>query len=190
MESLFIPVLLGTVRQGRQSEHVAKLIVSHIEATHPEIRTQLFDPRDMDLPPDDEGTVLAERNSAWRDAVLRADGLIIVSPEYNHAFPGSLKDALDVVLKEYIHKAVGLVGVSASWSGGARAIESLVPVVRELGLAVTFSDLYFPKVQDSFDESGAPKDDKVYDRIDGFLEELIWMAKTLAWGRKNIPGKY
>lgn len=187
---LFIPIILGTVRQGRESEKVVQLIIAHIKTQYPTIETVIFDPRKMDLPPDNEGTDLAERNADWRDAMLRADGLIIVTPEYNHGYPGSLKRALDVLLKEYIHKAVGLVGVSSGWTGGIRVVESLLPVVGELGLVPTFSDLYFPRVQDIFKEDGSPKDEGVYSRIDGFLSELVWMAQTLSWGRKNLPSKF
>jgi NAD(P)H-dependent FMN reductase len=43
----------------------------------------------------------------------RADAIVVVSPEYNHSFPGLLKHVLDSCLKEYIHKAAGVVGVSA-----------------------------------------------------------------------------
>lgn len=186
---LFIPVLLGTSRQGRESEKVAQLIHDHI-AKNPKIETQLFDPRTMHLPQDDENGGIKEQNKEWKETIIRADGLIVVSPEYNHAYPGSLKRALDLLLPEYIHKAVGLVGVSAGGWGGVRAIEQLVQVVRELGLAVTFSDLYFPKVQDAFDDNDKPKDEKVYKRIDDFMTELIWMASALKWGRENLPSKH
>jgi NAD(P)H-dependent FMN reductase len=64
-------------------------------------------------------------------------------PEYNHSFPGLLKHVLDTNLKEYIHKAVGVCGVSAGPFGGARMIESLLPVLRELGLVTIFWDVYF-----------------------------------------------
>jgi len=189
-EQLVIPILLGTVRQGRESEKVARLILGHIQANYPEIETVLVDPRDLFLPNDDEGTDLADHNPFWRDLIIRSDGLIIVTPEYNHSFPGSLKRALDVLLKEYIHKAVGLVGVSSSWTGGLRVIEALLPVARELGLAPTFTDLNFPRAQEAFNEDGTPKDEKTYARIDGFLTELIWMSKTLRYGRENLPSKY
>jgi len=186
-KKLFIPILLGTVRKGRQSENVANLLLKKMEE-HPEIETKLFDPKEMDLPMDDEGgyTGLKEKNPEYRDAIVRADGLVVVSPEYNHGYPGSLKRALDILLKEYIHKAVGLVGVSAGGFGGVRVIEQLVQVVRELGLAVTFKDLYFSKVQDMFDESGNLTDESANERIDGFLTELVWMSKTMKWGRENL----
>ena len=57
----------------------------------------------------------------------RADAIVIVVPEYNHSFPGLLKHVLDSCLKEYIHKAVGVVGVSAGPFGGARVIQHLLP---------------------------------------------------------------
>ena len=188
-EKLFIPVLLGTNREGRHSEKVARLVLGEMEK-HAEIKTQLFDVRDFKLPDDDYGQALKDQFPEYRDAIIAADGLVIVSPEYNHGYPGRLKDVLDLLLREYVHKAVGLVGVSAQVWGGVRVIESLVPVVRELGLAVTFTDLNFPKVQNAFDEEGKPVDTGVFERIDGFLTELIWMAKTLKWGRENISSKY
>ena len=110
--------------------------------------------RDFDLPRDDYGTEIGERFPEWRDAIIRADGLVIVTPEYNHGYSGALKSVLDLLLKEYIHKAVAFVGVSAGPWGGTRVIEACVPMVRELGLAVTFSDLNFPLVKSKFDENG------------------------------------
>lgn len=190
-KKLFIPILLGTIRQGRESERVANYLLKRVEA-HPEIETKLFDPRNLNFPMNDEGQELKNlpKNTEYRDAILRADGLIIVSPEYNHGYPGSLKMTLDMLLEEYIHRAVGLCGVSAGGFGGTRVIEKLVGVVRELGLSVTFVDLNFSRVWDAFDKNGEPKDPKTNERVDAFLEELIWMARTLRWGRENLPSKH
>jgi NAD(P)H-dependent FMN reductase len=101
-----------------------------------------------------------------------------------------LKSVLDLLLKEYIHKAVAFVGVSAGPWGGTRVIEASVPMVRELGLAVTFTDLNFPSVKSKFDEHGQLLDPAYDKRVRGFLDELVWMAKTLRWGRENLPSKY
>lgn len=188
-KKLFIPILLGTMRQGRQSEKVAHLLLKRVRE-HPEIETMLFDTCEMNLSIDDEGQALKEKNQEYRDAIIKADGLIIVAPEYNHGYPGSLKMALDVLLKEYIHKAVAICGVSAGGFGGARMIEQLVGVVRELGLQVTFTDLTFSKVDEVFDSQGNLKDESYQKHIDAFLEELVWMAKTLRWGRENVQSKY
>lgn len=186
---LFIPIILGTNRKGRQSENVAKLLYEKMSG-HAEIETKLIDVKDFNFPVDDYGTALKDKFPEYRDAILRADGLVIVSPEYNHGYPGALKSLLDAALPEYIHKAVGLVGVSSGPWGGTRVIESLVPVMRELGLAVTFTDLHFPKIQDFFDGEGSPKDESYNKRINEFLTELLWMSKTLGWGRKSLPSKY
>lgn len=186
---LYLPLLLGTTRKDRESEKVARWVFSKMNARD-EIETTLFDVRDFELPPDDYGTALGKDFPEWRDAIIRADGLVIVTPEYNHGYPGTLKSVLDLLLKEYVHKAVALVGVSAGPFGGTRVIESLLPVVRELGLAVCFRDLHFPRVADKFDEAAQLLDDAYDSRVQGFLEELIWMATTLRWGRENVPSKY
>jgi len=186
---LFIPVLLGTPRKARESEHVASWVFSKI-GEREEIDSQLFDVRDFDLPHDHYGMEMADRFPEWRDAVIRADGLVIVTPEYNHGYPGALKSVLDLLLKEYIHKAVAFVGVSAGPWGGTRVIEACVPMVRELGLAVTFTDLNFPQVAGKFDSDGKLLDPAYEKRVQAFLDELVWMATTLRWGRENVPSKF
>lgn len=186
---LFIPILLGTNRQGRKSEHVAKWVFGQMQKRD-EIETEFFDVRDFDLPNDDYGTEIGENFPEWRDAIIRADALVIVTPEYNHGYPGVLKSVLDLLLKEYIHKAVALVGVSAQVWGGTRVIEACVPMVRELGLAVTFADLNFPQVQNKFDTEGNLLDDAYEKRAKDFLDELVWMSKTLKWGRENVASKF
>ena len=186
---LSIPVLLGTPRKARASENVARWLHSKM-LERADIEPEFFDVRDFDLPRDHYGTEIGNRFPEWRDAIIRADGLIIVTPEYNHGYPGALKSVLDLLLKEYIHKAVALVGVSAGPWGGTRVIEACVPMVRELGLAVTFTDLNFPSAESKFDENGDLLDHAYEKRVDGFLDELVWMATTLKWGRENVPSKY
>jgi NAD(P)H-dependent FMN reductase len=156
----------------------------------PEIQTRLFDVAEFALPQDDYGQEIKDRFPEWREAIIQADGLVIVTPEYNHGYPGALKAVLDLLLKEYIHKAVGLVGVSAGPWGGTRVIESMVPMARELGLAVTFTDLNFPKVQTVFDAEGKLLDPAFVQRAAAFLDELVWMSRALKWGRANLPSKY
>lgn len=186
---LFIPTLLGTPRKNRESEDVASWVCSKMRERD-DIETQLFDVCEFDLPHDHYGQEIKDQFPEWRDAIIRADGLVIVTPEYNHGYPGSLKSVLDLLLKEYIHKAVAFVGVSSQVWGGTRVIEALVPMVRELGLAVTFTDLNFPRVGDKFDEAGKLLDDAYEDRVKAFIDELVWMATTLRWGRANVSSKY
>lgn len=188
-KSLYIPVLLGTPRKNRESGNVANWICGKMRERD-DIETQLFDVCDFHLPYDHYGQEIKDQFPEWRDAIIRADGLVIVTPEYNHGYPGSLKSVLDLLLKEYIHKAVAFVGVSAGPWGGTRVIEACVPMVRELGLAVTFSDLNFPSIGSKFDDEGNLLDATYDQRITGFLDELVWMAATLRWGRNNLSSKY
>ena len=186
---MFLPIILGTNRKDRKSVFVAEWLHGEMEK-RAEIETHLFDVKDFALPQDDYGTGIKDAFPEWRDAIIRADGLVIVTPEYNHGYPGALKSVLDLLLKEYIHKAVALVGVSAGTFGGTRVIESLVPMVRELGLAVTFADLNFPKVQEKFDQNGVLLDSAYEKRVKDFLDELVWMSRALKWGRENLPSKH
>ena len=187
---VFLPILMGTNRKDRASEAIARWVFGKMQERGEDIETEFFDVRDFDLPRDDYGTSLGDDFPEWRDAIIRADGLVIVTPEYNHGYPGILKSVLDLLLKEYIHKAVALVGVSAGPWGGTRVIEACVPMVRELGLAVTFSDLNFPQAQNKFDENGKLLDEAYENRVTGFLDELVWMSRTLKWGRENLPSKF
>ena len=189
MDKLLLPVLLGTNRKNRNSVFPARWLIGEMQK-RPEIQTRLFDAAEFALPHDDYGQGLKDLFPEWRDTIIKADGLVIVSPEYNHGYPGVLKAVLDLLLKEYIHKAVAFVGVSAGPWGGTRVIEAMVPMVRELGLAVTFTDLHFPVVQKSFDSEGKLLNQGFEQRAKEFLDELVWMSRALKWGRENLPSKY
>ncbi len=181
---LFIPVLLGTVRKGRVSEHVARFVSSQV-AARSGVETELIDIASLSMPIDDAGESI--KDSGFAAKMERMDGLVIVSPEYNHGYPGLLKHVLDSCLKEYVHKAVGIVGVSAGPIGGARGVQGLLPVMRELGLVNIFWDVYFSGAHKLFDESGNLKDTTAWTpRVDKFLNELIWMAKVMRHGREEI----
>src|SRR6476661_3030508 len=181
---LFIPVIIGTARQGGQGENVARFIFDEGKKRG-DIETELIDVRKLPLRLDDAGEQM--KDTAFSAAIDRCDGIIIVTPEYNHGYPGLLKHALDMNLKEYIHKAVGICGVSAGTFGGARVIEAILPVVRELGLVTIFEDVNFGNVQTVFDEQGRLLDQRYVRRVNKFLNELIWMARVLRHGRENIP---
>src|SRR6202171_972977 len=181
--SLFIPMIRGTARQGRESEHVAQLVFEQTKK-RAQVETELIDVRKLPLRLDDAGEQM--KDPAFSSTIERCDGVIIVTPEYNHGYPGLLKHALDMNLKEYIHKAVGICGVSAGAIGGARVIENLLPVMRELGLVTIFEDVNFGKVGTLFDERGALLDDNYVGRVNKFLDELIWMARVLRNGRENV----
>ena len=180
---LFIPVILGTVRRGRMSLPVATLMVGEL-ARRPGIETELIDVARLPLRVDDAGE--ATKDPGFASRMNRADALVVVSPEYNHGYSGLLKHVLDSCLAEYVHKAVGIVGVSAGPFGGTRGIQDLLPVLRELGLVTIFWDVNFSNVQTVFDSSGTLRDQAYLPRTDKFLKELVWMARTLRHGREHV----
>jgi len=180
---LSIPVILGTTRKGRMSAHAARFMVEQIERRQ-DVTTDLIDLSKLPAPIDDAGESI--KDPAFAEKMTMADALVLVTPEYNHSFPGLLKHVLDSCLKEYIHKAAGIVGVSAGPFGGARAIQDFLPVIRELGLVNIFWDVNFGNVATVFDASGKLLDEAFIKRTDKFLDELVWMAKTLRYGRDNI----
>jgi len=181
--SLYIPVILGTTRMGCMSNHVARVVADELNK-RPGIETELIDIAKLPLPTNDAGEAI--KHTDFSVDMDRADALVVVSPEYNHGYPGLLKHVLDSCLKEYIHKAVGIVGVSAGPFGGTRVIQNLLPVMRELGLVTIFWDVNFSSVQKAFDQQGILADQSYIHRIDKFLQELMWMARTLRYGREQV----
>jgi NAD(P)H-dependent FMN reductase len=180
---IFIPVILGTARRGRASENVARFVLEEVKKREG-VETELVDIREIPLSAQDEGEAI--KDTKFAETVARADALLLVVPEYNHGYPGLLKHVLDTNLKEYIHKAAGVCGVSAGGFGGTRMIENLLPVLRELGLVTIFWDGNFSGAHRLFDVDGKLLDQSYVKRMDQFLKELIWMAKTLRHGRENI----
>jgi NAD(P)H-dependent FMN reductase len=181
---LSIPVILGTGRKGRMSAHAARFVHGALQKRDTVV-TELIDVASLPLSLDENGEGTAD--PAFSASMRRADALVLVVPEYNHAMPGLLKHVLDSCLTEYIHKAAGIVAVSAGPFGGTRVIESSLPVLRELGLVTIFWDVNVGSVGKVFDQNGALLDPALVRRTDKFLAELIWMARSLRHGRENIP---
>jgi NAD(P)H-dependent FMN reductase len=165
------------------SVHAAKFVFAEIQKRQG-VTTELIDIAELNPPVDDAGEQI--KDERFSTAMQRADAIVIVSPEYNHSFPGLLKHVLDSCLKEYVHKAAGIVGVSAGIFGGARMIENFQPVLRELGLVSTFWDVNFGNIGKVFDSNGQLLDQAYVRRTEKFINELIWMAKVLRHGRDNI----
>ena len=185
MNDLFIPLILGTVRQGRMSEPIAKFILEQV-LQYQGVETELIDIRKLPIPLIDAGP--NAKIPGFSEVVQRADGLIIVTPEYNHTYPGLLKHVLDLNYKEYLHKAVGICSVSAGSFGGVRAVEALLPTLKAFGLGTIVTDLNFGNVERIVDESGHLIEPETYiRRFKRFMTELVWLTKTLKYGRENFP---
>lgn len=182
-DTIVIAVLIGTSRQQRLS-HLAAHYVADFGAKQPGVETVLVDPVDFTFPGD--GNDPEGKDPRYTAIVERADAFFVIIPEYNHSFPGSLKRMLDSELAAYNHKPIAMAGVSSGGWGGVRAVESLVPAVRETGLVVMSWDVYFPRIQDIFNEQGVMGNQFTahYEKnLQQLYNELLWFARLLKQGR-------
>jgi len=171
---MYIPIILGTARQGRESEKVARFVLGEAKAAG--IGTELLDARDF-VPPATDNSKTSPQAKTLAAAISKADAIIIVSPEYNHGYPGELKLMLDLLYEEYAGKPLGIVGVSAGPFGGTRMVEQLRLVAIELRMIPIRDALHFPNVRDCFDAKGRPKDVAYSERARKFLDTLAGHAK-------------
>lgn len=168
----FIPIILGTAREGRKSENVAKFVLS--EAKKYGFKTELIDVKDYTTPATQ--TMKKFLKDKISSTIRRSDGLIIVSPEYNHGYPGELKIFLDNFYTEYFYKPLGICGVSMGSLGGARMTEQLRLVAVELHLIPIREAVYFSSVKTLFNEKGVMQDNSYQERLQTMFKELELIA--------------
>lgn len=183
MQDLKVVIIIGTSRKDRESIKVTRLI-EKVTKDFDGFKAKILDPVEFNFSENDLEPTRSDPN--YKKMIEEADALLVVIPEYNHAYPAIIKRVLDSEYGVYLHKPVALAGVSSGPWGGVRAVESILPVLRTLGLVISRTDLHFPNVQNLFDEQGNLKDEKYVQRIEKALEELLWLAKTLNWGKKNL----
>ncbi|MBI3231553.1 MAG: NAD(P)H-dependent oxidoreductase [Candidatus Doudnabacteria bacterium] len=182
---LNIPVVLGSVREKRNSYFPAKLMLEKVKGFGAE--TQLVDFKETPLPFFDspltpsamKGVYPYKNVQLWSEVATAADGFIIVTPEYNHGYPAIVKNALDWLYKEFEKKPFGLVGVSDGSYGGARAIEQLRPIIENFGAFAIRETVNFTKAPSMFDESGNLIEVVYLKRIDNFLQNLFSFAEVM-----------
>ncbi len=188
MTKLQLVIIHGTKRNNNKSQYVAR----HIERkarTSGDWDVTFVDPNDLNLPFD--GNDPEGKDPKFTAITAKADAFFLVTPEYNHSFPSTLKRILDSELQNYIHKAVAVAGVSSGRYAGVRAVAALAEVLRELGLVMTFHDVLVGDSYNAYDEeTGEPKHDYIDPAIDAALTELKWMARTLKHGRDSYPNKH
>ena len=190
MVKLYIPVILGTVRKGRFSEFAAALVHQALRSVS-EVETKLIDIRELPFDFADEGE--SQKDENFSEEMSRADGYVIVTPEYNRSYPGSLKHALDTNYKEYRYKPAGLCGVSSGKVGGARAINALLPVLKIYGMYVIRPEIYFASIQEAYDSKGNAVDPELIEgyqkQIPAFISELLRVAGQMKALRTNLKSK-
>jgi NAD(P)H-dependent FMN reductase len=177
--TITIAIIAGTIREGRESIKAAHY-VAELGRRLDGVEVLFADPKEFYFAGD--GNKEGTHDSRYTEIVERADAFFIVTPEYNHSFPGSLKRMLDSEYSAYFHKPVALAGVSNGPWGGVRVCEALLPVCHRLGLVNILPEVYFPKVQDIFDENGAIHEEfkAMYEQnIAKSYDELLWFARAI-----------
>lgn len=191
---LNIPVILGSVREGRKSEAPAKYIVQKIISAGHE--SQLVDFKELPLPFFDSALLPVQLKGKyphsniqkWSEITYKADAFVMLTPEYNHGYSAVLKNALDWLYLEFDHKPVALAGASSGILGGARAIEQLRPVLENFSMYAIRETVVFGSVQNVFDETGKLLDESFNKKIDGMLKSLIQSAEIMkAYPRAQMP---
>ena len=181
--SLVIAVLAGTNREQRLSINAARY-VAEIGRTYENVEIIFIDPKEFYFPGD--GNDPEGKDPRYGEIVTKADAYFIVTPEYNHSIPGTLKRMLDSEYGPYYRKPVALAGASNGPWGGVRVCEALLPVCHRLGMVNILPELYFPKVQDIFTDNGDMNDQfkEMYEQnTRKAYDELIWFARTLKAAR-------
>lgn len=179
-KQVYIPVVLGTGREKRLSETVAKVVFDIVRSMDG-VKTTFVDVRDYAT---DVTTRVKDAETKtgkkWRNLVSRADGLLIVSPEYNHGYPGELKMLLDQLYKEYWGMTMGIVGVSDGSLGGARMIEQLRQVAVALHMTPMGHDVRVTDIADVMEMKGVEKvlRDRYEDRVKSLVEEMVGRSST------------
>jgi NAD(P)H-dependent FMN reductase len=165
-----ILVIIGTARADSMTVQVAPLIINQLkDRTDCEITVI-----DVAHYPQTHTLGLSqEQSDAYSTAVARADGVVIISPEYNHSFPGELKMLLDAADDEYAKKPIGICGVSSGPFGGARMIQSLKPILTQLGMVPIIHNVHISHV-DQVVNNGNWREPKIWqDRIHAMIQEMF-----------------
>lgn len=176
-----IVVVCGASREHRKSIFAANIIVEELQKTG--VSVDLVDLKVLEMPFVQEETgfykgVFPHKNvQIWSEKAKAADAFVIVTPEYNHGYPGVLKNALDWLYSEFDKKPVGLVGVSSGLVGGARVIEQLREIAGNFGMYDIKETVMVRNSHQTFSESGELLDDSWLKQLPKFIDSLLWAAK-------------
>lgn len=198
---LNVKILLGSTREGRAADLVVPWLLRRTEA-QPSFAVEVLDLREWALPMFAETihTIGDFRDPTysqplirqWNDSISAADGLVIVTPEYNHSVPATLKNALDSLFFSFAlrNKPVGVVGYSGGAVGGARAVEHLAHVLIEAEAVPLRNTVLIPAVHSAFDDAGNINDVGTSHALDIMLEDLAWWGDILREARSTslAPG--
>ncbi|WP_280267909.1 NADPH-dependent FMN reductase [Nocardia wallacei] len=181
---LRLAVITASIRDGRFGPTVGSWFATHA-ATHEDLVVDHIDLADHPLP-----SVLSEHPEPAMDEVTRrldaADAFVVVTPEYNHSFPASLKALIDWHYTQWQAKPVGFVSYGGM-GGGLRAVEQLRLVFAELHATTVRDTVSFHNAWDKFADNGTPLDSGAEGAAKGMLDQLVWWAHTLRDARTSRP---
>jgi azobenzene reductase len=173
-----ITMIAGSNRKNATSTQLLSYIAKKLKQL--DVHVEMIDLRHLPLPlfsPDDKEI---HPNAAYlRQTVKDADGLIFATPEYHGSLSGVLKNALDYLNSDLVS---GKVVLSISSAGGPLAISSLThlqTIVRNLHGINCPEWISLGYDAHSFDEEGIPTNEKIIQRVDNSLQQLLMMTKKL-----------
>jgi NAD(P)H-dependent FMN reductase len=179
---LKIQIILGSTREGRFGIKVANWVLEQAKKRS-DFEVELIDLKDWPMPFFNDpklpssGEYSYDYTKKWSEKISQAAGFLIITPEYNHGYPAVLKNALDLLYREWNKKAVGFISYGGA-VGGSRAIKQLRQVVVELQMVSTSEALYLIKVREQFDEAGNIKDLSLNDRLGKLFDQLVWWTRA------------
>jgi NAD(P)H-dependent FMN reductase len=177
-----IVILSASVRIGRNSHRVALFFKKYIEENNL-ASVDLVDLHAYQFPIFDERLRLMKNPSAdvldFAARIKKADGVLIVTPEYNGGYPASLKNAIDLLYAEWKRKPIAIATASATPFGGSQVITSLVFSLWKIGVLMVPAMFMVPKVQEAYDENGNPTDKEGTEKkAKPFIDELLWCMEA------------
>ncbi|MBB5439088.1 NAD(P)H-dependent FMN reductase [Pedobacter sp. AK017] len=177
-----IAILSASVRKGRNSHRTALYFKKFIESENL-ASVEILDLQEYDFPIFEERLRFFENPTTemldFAAKIKAADGVLIVTPEYNGGYPASLKNVVDLLYDEWRKKPVAICTNSAGPFGGAQVMASIQFSLWKIGAWTVPAMFPVPKVQETFDESGQPADQAATDkRAIVFINELLWCIEA------------
>ena len=171
--------ILGFAGSLRKGSFNKMLLRAAVEVAPEEVELKVFDLEGIPPFNQDLENTPHEKVKAFKAKVKAADGVLIVTPEYNHSYPAVLKNALDWGYLEFEKKPVALVGVSSGRFGGARAIEHLRPVMENYSMFAIRETVNFGPVSQAFDEQGKLIEERYIGQVNSLIDVLLQNAETM-----------
>ena len=136
----------------------------------------------------EEAEGIPERVAALKEAIIAADGLLLVTPEYNNSIPGPFKNAVDWlsrppadIPKVFGGKPVAVIGASPGGFGTILSQNAWLPVLRTLETRPWFEGrLLVSRAGTVFDEAGHLVSDKAKEQIRQLMEGFVAYVRSIS----------